>query len=217
MHFITILVPTWLSFSALAITCLVFAAAVVAAPWRQLLRAPERQHLLFGTVITLMLMWMLKVNVYDTFSFHLLLMTSAVLLLGLSFGVLAGLLALLLRWFILHGEWAMVGLDALCTVVVPALVPVLAVRLTRRLSFAGVFAFTLGAGFLGGAFSALAAVLSALGILWLAGQDTLLVAGLEQIGLLPLLMFSEGFVNGTLMTALAVFHPGLVRLFLEPE
>lgn len=190
MHFGSLLIPGWLSYSALLLAVVVFISAAKFAPWQLLRQAPERLHLFFGTVLTLLLVWSLAVSVTNSFSFHLLVITSAVLLLGL---------------------------DAVCTVIAPALVPIFAIRLANRMKYAGVFAFTMVAAFLGGAFSVMAAVASTLLILLLAGQGELVNATWEHIGLLPLMMFAEGFLNGTLMTSLAVFHPELVRSFSVPE
>ena len=217
MHFESALVPSWLNWAAGLLTLLVLALALLRAPWRLLLGVNERQHLLFGAVAVLVLIWSLPVTVAHVVAFHLLLINSVVLMFGLSFGLLAALFALLIRTLLGGHDWAGIGVDAFCTVLVPALVPLLAVRISRRIPVAPVFAFTLGAGFVGGAFSAVAATLAALFVLALSGQQILLAAALKQVGLLPLLMFSEGFINGTFMTALAVFHPEWVRLFDEPE
>ena len=217
MHFEPVLVPLWLSEITILVTLLALGMALYTAPWRLLLSASERQHLFFGSVLVLALIWSMSVTVKATLSFHLLLVASVVLLLGLSFGVLAALLALAARHLLGGGEWAMFGVDALCTVLAPALVPVLAVRFIRRISVAPLFAFTLGAGFLGGAVSVVAAALAALLVLELAQQQVLLAAAWDQVALLPLLMFGEGFINGTVVTALAVFHPEWVRSFTEPE
>lgn len=217
MHFLAPLAPSWLLYLSLVITSVVTLVAAVFAPWRLLLAVPERQHLLFGTVVSLVLVWLLSIVVVDTFSFHLLLVTAAVLLLGWNLGVIAALLALVCRAALLASDWGKFGLDALCGVIVPSLVPLLALRLIRGLAFAGVFAFTLGAAFFGGAFSVLATAIAVAAVLWVSGQDTLLQAAWEQSGLLPLMMFGEGFINGTLMTGLAVFHPDLVRMLSESD
>ena len=219
MNFNSALVPLWLNGVAISVMLLALSTALYSAPWRLIARVGERQHLFFGAVLVLVLIWSMSITTHQEggLSFHLLLIASVILLLGLSFGVIAGLLALFIRQLIAGGDWTVIGVDALCTVLAPALVPVLAVRVVRCISVAPLFAFTLGASFLGGAFTVLMASLMGLLVLNLSQQHALLAAAWDQVALLPLLMFGEGFINGTIMTALAVFQPGWVRAYREPK
>jgi uncharacterized membrane protein len=73
----------------------------------------------------------------------------------------------------------------------------------------------LGAGFLGAIFSVAALTLVFLLLLALSDQQALLASGLQQAPLILMLMFPEGFLNGTIVTALTVYRPELVKTFDE--
>jgi uncharacterized membrane protein len=216
MHFDPELISPGMRWGAMVVALILGLAAAYFAPWR-MLRVSLRQHLVFGTTLVLSATWLLSIDLPVGISLHPVLMVTAALLLGASLATLVGFLALVITTFLTGGEWSNYGVDALCTVAAPVLSAYISFMLSRRISVARGFVFTLGAGFLGGGLSVVIMALVALMVMVGSAQWELLRTGLENAALLPLLIFPEAFLNGTMVTALVVFQPNWVRLFEEPE
>lgn len=217
MHFHHALFSSYLHVAASVVALVCLLVAICTAPWRMVLAVPIRQHLLFGSICLLSLLWSMSITLDSGLTIHPMMMATAVLLLGASLAVAAGCLAALTMSLLGITDLASLGVDILSTVVVPALIVGLILRLSQRIRVARVFAYTLGAGFVGGMVSVFAAAVLTVLLLTASEQPELARAAIENAALLPLLMFPEGFINGTIVTALVVFHPEWVRTFSEPE
>jgi uncharacterized membrane protein len=182
-----------------------FVPALLTAPWRSLLARNELQHVFLATVLLLPLLWLMRFEVPGGVQLHLLGMTTITLLFGwqlaLVLGGLAGLVLLAL------GTWsaALLPLNLLLTVLVPTLVTVTLLGAVNRLRRTNLFVYLLGLGFAGGSLSLFVAM--QLGG-WLMGPDF-------DHAITLLLIFPEGFLNGTLVTALAIFYPRIMRTYDE--
>lgn len=181
------------------------------APWRALRAVPQRTHLVFGALIALLVLWSIGGRVGAQVSLHLLGMTAVSLLLGPALAILVGTLALAV--FVVLGRSDLTGLliGGAVAVVLPVTVTVVLLRFALRHAPRNLFVYTLGVGFLGGALSMLAVALAWMGLSALAG-DTRAVAEWAS-PLLVLAMFPEGFVNGAVTSALAVYKPHWLRSF----
>jgi uncharacterized membrane protein len=196
--------------------CLVILVlAVWFAPWRKLLASNARQHLFFGSILVLCMFWLLNIRMLESLWLHPLLLTATTLLLGWSLAVLAGTLAQLLLLLFGVGTEEMLALNVFLTTIVPASVSYIAVTISRRIPLQNLYIYMLGAGFLGAIFSVAALTLVFLLLLALSDQQALLASGLQQAPLILMLMFPEGFLNGTIVTALTVYRPELVKTFDE--
>jgi uncharacterized membrane protein len=196
--------------------CLVILVlAVWFAPWRKLLASNARQHLFFGSILVLCMFWLLNIRMLESLWLHPLLLTATTLLLGWSLAVLAGTLAQLLLLLFGVGTEEMLALNVFLTPIVPASVSYIAVTISRRIPLQNLYIYMLGAGFLGAIFSVAALTLVFLLLLALSDQQALLASGLQQAPLILMLMFPEGCLNGSIVTALTVYRPELVKTFDE--
>lgn len=211
------LIPAFWQWSALILTLAGAVVAAVSAPWRAVLTVPLRQHLVFASILGLSVAWSLSVRVAGEVSFHLLLLATAVLVFGPGLALLNGLSALVLVTAFGSPAWASFGVNGLCGVLVPVASAYGTLKLSRKIAVAPAFAYILGAGFVGGALSVASVAVFSVALLWLMGQTTWAIMAVENATLLPLLMFPEGFINGTLITGLVVHFPEWVRTFEEPE
>jgi uncharacterized membrane protein len=207
----TNLLPGWMLIASSAVMIAVLAAALRWAQWNALAAAPGRIHLLSLSILFCLGLWALSVPVGESLRLHLLGMTSVTLLLGWRFAVLCGSLALLILTLLSDAPLGGLPPSWLLTVAVPATVSRLLLRLLPRQQ--NLFFYTLGGGFIGGMASALCAALLALALLALAGQEALVTRALELWPMLALILFPEGFINGTLVTAGCVFFPQAVKTF----
>ncbi|PTT80916.1 hypothetical protein DBR29_28440, partial [Pseudomonas sp. HMWF005] len=67
--------------------------AIVRAPWVELFSDSRRQHLLFGTVFALFLLWLMRRDFDTGVSYHFLGMTAVTLLLDWPLAIVGGLVA----------------------------------------------------------------------------------------------------------------------------
>ena len=67
--------------------------AIVRAPWVELFSDSRRQHLLFGTVFALFLLWLVRRDFDTGVSYHFIGMTAVTLLLDWPLAIVGGLVA----------------------------------------------------------------------------------------------------------------------------
>lgn len=205
----SLLQVTW----GLALLLLLVAARC--APWRAMLVVPVRQHALFAALVVLGLLWSFRFEVLPGLHCHPFLLMSVTLIFGWSFALLIGALALLLVALLGGHPWQALSLDWLFTVVLPATLSFVLMRMLYRLRLRNLFFYILGLGFFG---TILITLLSCV-MVWLFLAFTQSPAFMEQLSdssavIVPLL-YSEGFLNGLLVTAITVFVPTLVKTFDE--
>lgn len=187
----------------LAVAALALLAALWRAPWSALLQRSERQHAFFLTLLLLPILWAGSMEVTRGISVHLLGLTPIVLIFGWELALVLGTLAALVLGFVGHWPWAMLPQQAVLSVMLPTAVTVILLAAADRLPRTNLFVYLLGVGFLGGALSMTAFLF---GAAWLQGWDA-------DHALVLLLAFPEGFIAGTIVTALTVFYPRIMRTY----
>jgi uncharacterized membrane protein len=189
------------------------AVALRRANWRAVYADPRRMHIIGGGAVACLLLWLMNIHLVDGLILHFLGVTTLTLVVGWSFTVLAASLALT-GFFALQGlDWSSLGLSLCLSVLVPALLTRGLARLLYRPRLRHPFVYFLGAGFAGGGLVVLGVSLLAVSLFWVAGLDGYVAAAAEWWPLLFMVMFSEGFINGMCVSALAVFHPDWVKTF----
>lgn len=187
--------------------------ALYFAPWRELGARSIRLHLLLATVVLLGLFWVkVGVNVHGVYTIHPVLMSIVVVVFGLRLCLLAGLGAVLWMHVLSGNPWENIGWHFMVNVAVPAAACRLLLYGIYKAHIQNLFVFLLGGGFFGGAFSAFFVGASAVILLWVA-KSSLLLTVLDNGYLFFLMMFPEGFINGALVTTIAVLRPDLVRSY----
>ncbi len=209
------MLPTWLLIvSGLAMVGLA-TFALTLAEWRALLAVPIRQHVLFGSTLALLGIWLLSVPLGEGLWLHLSLFPALTLLVGARLAGISGLAVVIPHTLILGESLLAVPTAWLISVAVPVAVTRLLVHLLRRTDIRNLFLFMLGAGFAGSLLSVLIAAVAVLAILWLAGASAEISSALQYWALIFPICFQEGFINGLIVTALTVFWPGIVKTFDE--
>lgn len=209
------LLPGWL----LVITALLFLGilvrAVRATDWQAFRERPRLQHCFFAAAVVLGFLWQLRAGLTPGLSIHIFGMTAVTLILGWSLAVLAGLLALVMVVITGREPVGLFAVNGLVTVMVPVLVSHAILRWERRRNFHNFFAYIFFCGFFGAGASVLAAGLTIVGLLWLTGVYDWYHLQHDYVRYLPLFVLPEGFVNGTVVTGLMVFHPELLTTLDE--
>ncbi len=146
---------------------------------------------------------------------HLMGITALTLILGWSLAVVVGIFAQFAYWGL--GQVSLYGLPVsiVLSVLLPASVTFFLYWWVSRAKFKNLFAYMLGVGFAGGVLSVLSVgLLLYVGVIF--SEDGPLAQWAENgFPFVLMLGFPEGFINGTVVTALTVFYPGLMKTFDE--
>lgn len=215
MHLDVTLLPTGIGWLALPAVIAALLWSLWRAPWRALRQRPERVHLVAGGAVACLLLWLLNIHLVDGMTLHLLGITTLTLAIGWCFTLLAGT-AMVIGFSVIQSApwaWNAVAMSVLLTVIAPATVSWILARALYRPRLRHPFVYILGAGFLGGGLVVLAIAALVYALLAWQGLSAMLATAHDFMPLLPLLMFSEGFINGMCVAALAVYYPGALLTF----
>ena len=187
--------------------------AVWRTPWVELFSDLRRQHLLFGTMLGLFLLWLVRRDFDSGLSYHFIGMTAVTLLLDWPLAVLAGMAAQLGLLAIGRQDLAALGVNGVLLVLIPVLVTEACALRVERAQPRNLFVYIFFCGFFPAALATLLTLLGGLGLLWLDGLFPMPPWLDDFAGYLWLVMFPEAFINGTVVTALVVFYPDWLETF----
>ncbi len=183
------------------------------APWVELFSDARRQHLLFGAMLAIFLLWLVRRDFDSGLSFHFIGLTAVTLLLDWPLAIIAALAAQLGLTLTGHQHLTALGTNGVLLVLIPVFVTVICARLVERSQPRNLFVFIFFAGFFPAALAALACILASLGILLIDGRYPMPPWLEDFAGYIWLVMFPEAFINGTAITALVVFYPDWMESF----
>ncbi|MFO7530104.1 MAG: energy-coupling factor ABC transporter permease [Marinobacter sp.] len=195
----------WLVTAVLFLLILLAAARTV--DWRAFRKDNALQHSFFGAAVALGFLWQLRAGISPGLAIHIFGITVITLMLGWALAVFSGLLALVITVITGREPAMMFAANGLVTVMVPALVSHAIMVWERRRNFSNFFAYIFFCGFFGAGLAVAAAGVVMCLMLWSSGVYTFDELIHEYLRYLPLIMLPEGFVNGTFVTGLMVFHP----------
>jgi uncharacterized membrane protein len=191
---------------------LLMLTALFSAPWSKI-RDNEAQHIFFGLVVALSLVWVLRGGIQDGLGFHLLGMTLLCLMFEWQFALLAASLVVAISTALGPAGWEAYGLNVLLMGALPILFTRGFLYLCQRRLPHNYYVYVFVNAFLAGGVSIL---LTGLASAWLQHS-----AGVHPDGsilrnfvtILPLLMFGEAFLNGATMTLAVAYRPQWVATF----
>ena len=149
----------------------------------------------------------------DGLILHLLGMTTLTLVVGWSLSIVAASLSLLVMNLLLGLDLGGYPVSWFFTVLLPASVSSTLASLLCRPRLKNPFFYMLGTGFAVGGLVVMLIALLAEALFALTGLGGLLEAISEYWPLLLLMMFSEAFINGMCVSALAIFFPDWLKTF----
>jgi uncharacterized membrane protein len=129
--------------------------AICRAPWVELFTDSRRQHLLFGTVFALFLLWLVRRDFDTGVSYHFIGMTAVTLLLDWPLALVGGLVAQLGLVLLGRQDLAAVGVNGALLIALPVLVTECCAILVERAQPRNPFVYIFVSGFFAAALSAL--------------------------------------------------------------
>lgn len=187
--------------------------AIWRAPWVELFSDIRRQHLLFGTVFALFLLWLVRRDFDTGVSYHFIGLTAVTLLLGWPLAVVGGLMAQVGLMVLGRQDVAAMGINGVLLIGLPIAVTEACAHLVERAQPRNPFVYIFCSGFFAAALAALLCLLAVLGVLWVDGLFVMPEWLEDFIGYLWLIIFPEAFINGMVITALVVFCPEWLETF----
>jgi len=187
--------------------------AIWRAPWVELFTDRRRQHLLFGTVFALFMLWLVRRDFDTGVSYHFIGLTAVTLLLDWPLAIIGGLVAQMGLVFLGRQDLAAVGVNGALLILLPVLITECCAILVERAQPRNPFVYIFVSGFFAAAVSALLCLLLALWLLWFDGFFAMPYWLEDFVGYLWLIIFSEAFINGMVVSALVVFCPEWLETF----
>ena len=173
----------------------------------------EFTHVYFAACVFLLLLWNTRAGVLPALNFHVLGVTAVTLMFGWAYAVFAVLLVTVGTLINQNGAWVGIGLNALIMGCIPILVTVSLLRFAQRKLPYNFFVYVYINGFLAAGLSTVAASVIGALLMLLADTGNAEWLGYQLFPYLPLMFFSEAFINGMIMTAMVALRPGWVASF----
>ena len=187
--------------------------AVWRASWIELFTDSRRQHVLFATVFTLFLLWLVRRDFDTGVAYHFIGMTAVTLLLDWPLAMIGGFAAQLGLLVLGRQDLAALGVNGLLFIALPVAITEACAVLVERAQPKSPFVYIFCSGFLAAALASLLCLLLALAVLWYDGIFEMPIFLEDFIGYLWLIIFPEAFINGMIISALVVFSPQWLETF----
>ncbi|HEY7773777.1 MAG TPA: hypothetical protein VIC26_11390 [Marinagarivorans sp.] len=203
--------------------------SLLTANWRALVAVNHRWRMWVLAACFLGLLWgFVGIGVELSFRVHPMLMSSMALIFGFRLSFVAGCISLLLSLLIVltqlsqqplqlaevsnHVLWHNYAINGLLGVALPAGVTTFVLTCIAKIHVQNLFIYILGGGFVGGILSMLLVGGASLTVLTLFGEPSAQLM-MQNSHLFALLLFPEGFCNGAIVSAVAVFAPHWVKTY----
>jgi len=213
LHIPASLLPTPLMWLAnIMMLALVF-LAIKNFSFSALLNNRPSQHVFFGAMVALLLIWKIKAGISPGLGFHQLGATMFTLMFGWPLALLGLSTIMIASVLMQHNEVLSLGVNGLLSIAIPVFVSYGILRLSQKRLPENFFIYIFVAAFFGAGIAVAASRLSAIVLLSLvqAYPDSQLVA--ESLLYVPLFMFPEAFVTGMLTSAFVIYKPDWVITF----
>lgn len=212
------IVPLYLSRTNLLIGWALLAALLLwifaSRPWRDIPEGPLL-NVLPAFAVGLLLVWRLKAGLHAGLEIHLLGLTALTLMFGWRLATLGVFSVYLLLATSGKLPWAGLGWNTLLVGVLPILLAAYIHRFVYHKLPHNFFIFVFVSSFLNGAAVMIFTMLTLSAFMFATGSQPTELIQHEFMILIPLLMFPEAFLNGSLMAILVIYRPQWVLGFNE--
>ena len=194
------------------IFALLMGFALLTAPWSKV-RDNEAQHVFFGAIVAVGLLWMLRGGIHPGLGFHMLGMTALCLMFEWQFALFAAAMIVALNTW--HGGlgWESYLMNVLLTGAIPVMFTRVLLYICQRALSHNYFIYIFINAFLAGAISILLTGIASAWIQHLAAVHPADKITDNFLWIFPMLMFGEGFLNGGAMSLLVIYRPHWVATF----
>jgi len=193
------------------------AVAAHQAPWRKVLDNGIMVNALVALIIGAFIFWQFNAGIRPGFNFHILGATLFMLMFGWQVAIIALTLVMSATWLRAGLDWNTLGLNGLLMIAIPVLFSEWLLRFSKRRMPKNLFLFVLWNGFLCGAMAVALNTLAATLLLLLLSKYNWGEVQHHYLMVAPIIMLTEAFLTGMLITAFTVFQPQAVMNFSDAE
>ncbi len=191
--------------------------AALSAPWRETLDNAARTNALVALTLGTFVMWQLNAGVRPGFNHHILGATLFLLMFGWQVAITAMSLIMIATWVRTDLALVSLGINGLLMIVIPVLFSEGMLRFCRTYFPKNLFLYVLANGFLcGGIATLLTSTASILTMLALTHYNWATIAHNYLIAV-PIIVVTEAFATGMMITAFTVSQPEAVLNFSDEE
>ncbi len=184
-------------------------------PLAQFSTDKKTQHLVLGASVSVFALWLFRVGIFDGLDVHFLWLTALTLVLGMRWALLSGFIALLVSTLTGYDSWQMFGVNGVVGVGIPIVVSYLIYSFTFHKLPKHFFIYVFVCAFLCGALMIALKMILLGGYYYLDGLYEWQIVYDNYIQLIPLMLFSEGMLNGMTITLLIIYRPTWVYTFYD--
>lgn len=192
---------------------LILIFVITKVPFKKFLENVPNQHVYFGAMVMLFLLWGLKAGVSPGLGFHHLGATLFTLMFGWPLAIFGLSIIMFVSVIMQHNELISLGANGCLSIVIPVMTSYAVLKLSQKYLPDNFFIYIFVATFFGAGIAVAASRLSSIILLSLvdAYPDAKLIA--ESLLYTPLFMFPEMFVTGMLVSIFVVYKPDWVVTF----
>ena len=201
----------WLIAANVALA-LVLLATARHAPWSRLADT-QTQHCFLGGCVALVVLWSLHAGLHPGLSFHFVGVTALTLVIGFRLATLASLPVVTALALTGSAGWGAIGINALVLFILPAAVTSMVHRQVQRHLPLNFFIYVFVTVHFGAILAVASSLLAICGVYLAAGVYTTEVLTRDFLPFAPMMLLSEGFINGLIIAVLVATRPGCVTSF----
>ena len=213
LHIPAALIPSPVLWSSNILFAGVLIYAAIKVEFRQLLDNRPNQHVYFGAMVGLLMLWGIKAGVSPGLGFHHLGATLFTLMFGWPLALFGLTIIMLATVLMQSNELVTLGINGCLSIVLPVLTSFGVLWISQRYLPDNFYIYIFVVAFFGAGLAVAVSRFASLIVLGLVGAypESRLVH--ESLMLTPLFMFPEMFVSGMLISIFVVYKPDWVLTF----
>jgi uncharacterized membrane protein len=183
--------------------------------WQIFRHNKKTQHLVLGASVCVFGLWLFRVGVTPGLDVHFLWLTAMTLILGLRWALISGFITLIFSTFTGYDSWGMFGINGLLGITIPITLSYLIYNFSFHKLPRHFFVYVFICAFLTGSAIISVKMLLLGGYYFADGIYSADTIKDTYLMLIPLLVFSEGMLNGMTMILLIIYQPTWVYTFYD--
>lgn len=199
--------------SIFAIFILFFLISIYKAPWQKLLQQTYYQHIFLASSVFLILFWSLKTEVSSGINIHFLGVTTLTLMFGWPFAILNISIVLIVLSIIGIESFKTFPFNIVFSGIIPIFISYFIYYFSQRFLPYHFAIYVFFCAFLGAAVATLIAFLTTIIFLTTTHAFNAEYLYYAYLPYTPLILFTEAFLNGMLITVLVVLKPEWLTTF----
>ena len=213
LHIPAQLMPSWVLWAANILFLVIWLFAAKNVAFKKLLENTASQHVYFGAMVALLLLWGLKAGVSPGLGFHHLGATLFTLMFGWPLAVIGLTIIMSVSVLLQHNEVIGLGVNGCLSILIPVFASYATLKLSQKYLPDNFYIYIFVVAFFGAGIAVALSRFSSIILLGLVNAYPQAKLVEESLLYTPLFMFPEMFVTGMLISIFVVYKPDWVITF----